>query len=230
MIRIRKSAQRGLTTTEWLTSNHTFSFANFYDPNSLGFQSIKVINEDIVRPHSGFPMHAHKDMEIISYVIEGALQHQDSLGNGSIIQKGEIQKMSAGAGIYHSEFNPSESIALHLLQIWIEPKTKGASPSYQQKNIPLENNQLILIGSPEPAHNSVVIDQNVHLFKAYLEQDHSVKYNPKKAHSLWLQLIKGCVNIQSNMVYAGDGIAITEENEIEIVATETSELLLFDLW
>jgi len=229
MITIRKSSERGHSQIGWLNSFHTFCFADYYDPHFMGFGSLRVINEDIVQPGRGFAKHPHQDMEIITYIVEGALEHKDSLGTGSIIKPGEIQRMSAGTGVAHSEVNPSQTESVHLLQIWLLPETKGLQPSYEQKTISTKTNELILIGSPEGSDQAVVIHQDVELFVSYLKQNHSLAHAFKKGRKGWLQLIKGKIDLNEYTLSAGDGVAITEEEMIEINCLEDAELLLFDL-
>lgn len=229
MITIRKSAHRGNTQTDWLNSLHTFSFADYYDPQFMGFGTLRVINEDTVKPDNGFGAHAHNNMEIVSYVIEGALEHKDSMGTGSIIKPGEIQRMSAGTGVRHSEFNPSKEAPVHFLQIWIIPEKQQQPPSYEQKTIPKEDNKLILIGSPDGGTNTITIHQNVKLFSAHLTKNNSIQYAFEKNRKGWVQLIKGKITLNAESLSAGDGAAITDENTIQIACAEDTELLMFDL-
>lgn len=229
MITIRKAQARGKTQTPWLESYHSFSFGSYYDPQFLGFEILLVINEDRVQPDSGFARHAHSEMEIISYVISGTIAHEDSMGNGSQIKPGEIQRMSAGTGIEHSEYNPSNSELLHFLQIWIRPKEKHLMPSYEQKTIPREENKLILIGSPRQEQQAILIHQDVELFVGYFNESQTIEYPFKTGHSGWLQLIKGKLSLNGQHLSAGDGAAINEEKFIKIHCLEHSEFLLFDL-
>lgn len=229
MITIRKANQRGMTQTDWLQSYHTFSFGEYYDPAFMGFSHLRVINEDSVQPSQGFGAHPHRDMEIISYVIEGALAHQDSMGTGSVIKPGEIQRMSAGTGVTHSEFNHSQQDTVHFLQIWIVPKQKSLKPSYEQKTILKQTNQLILIGSQNPQAGAIMIHQDLELYAAYLTNGFSMQSSFNNKHNLWLQLIKGEVEINEHTMFAGDGAAITNENIIQFKCVQESELLLFVL-
>ena len=190
---------------------------------------VLVINEDTVLPGYGFGAHPHDKLEIISYVIEGALEHKDSMGTGSIIKPGEIQRMSAGTGVRHSEFNHSKTDLLHFLQIWIIPKQTGLKPSYEQKAIAKIDNKLILIGSPDGRDGSVTIHQNVDLYAAYLATNTTVNYNFNQDHQGWLQLIKGKINLNGQTLSAGDGVAIMDERAVQIQSTQDAELLLFDL-
>src|SRR5437868_1932812 len=228
MIYTRKNSDRGLSQTDWLTSFHTFSFADYYDPQFMGFSSLRVINEDTVKPNFGFERHSHKNMEIISYVIEGALEHKDSMGTGSIIRPDEIQKMSAGSGVQHSEFNHSKTEPLHFLQIWIIPETQNIKPDYQQINISKTDNQLILLGSNHEKENVITIHQDVNLYAAYMTSGHEINYPLSSGRVTWLQLIKGQIQLNNHEMSAGDGAAILDEN-IKIHCNKEAEFLLFDL-
>lgn len=229
MIIVRKSADRGNSQIDWLNSYHTFSFANYYDQRYMGFRSLRVINEDTVQPGCGFGKHPHDNMEIISYVVEGSLEHKDSLGTGSVIKPGEIQRMSAGTGVTHSEFNHSKTESLHFLQIWIIPEKRQLQPSYEQKTIPHEKDKLLLIGSHEGSDQAITIHQDVKLFVAYLTESHSIHYQFEKERKGWLQLVKGKIKLNEQSLSAGDGAAITDEEKIDIVCEKNAELLLFDL-
>lgn len=229
MISIRKSIDRGTSKTEWLNSFHTFSFADYYDSKFMGIGNLRVINEDTVQPGMGFGKHPHRDMEIISYVVEGSLAHKDSMGTGSTIKPGEIQLMSAGTGVEHSEYNHSNTNPLHFLQIWIIPETTNLTPHYEQKTISKVENQLILIGSRDSHPNAVTIHQDVELYAAYLTETNSVKHVFKPGHQGWLQLIKGSIELNGAKLSAGDGAAIIDEDTIKIQCLQNAELLLFDL-
>lgn len=229
MIIIRKSSDRGNSRINWLNSYHTFSFADYYDQNFMGFGSLRVINEDTVQPGYGFNKHPHHNMEIISYVIQGSLEHKDSMGTGSVITPGEIQKMSAGTGVEHSEFNHSKTELLHFLQIWIIPEKQQLQPSYEQKTIPQEKNKFLLIGSEKGGEQAISICQDVTLFVAYLTQNNSIQHSFAKERNGWLQLVKGKINLNKQTLSAGDGAAIIDEERIEIICEENAELLLFDL-
>lgn len=229
MITIRRSDDRGESQTDWLTSWHSFSFANYFDPRFMGFGTLRVINEDIVKPGMGFGKHPHNNMEIITYIISGSLEHEDSMGNGSTIKPGEIQRMSAGTGVTHSEFNPSQREKLHLLQIWIKPEKQQITPGYEQKSISKENNKLILIGSNQEHAKSVLIHQDVKLFVAYITANQSVEYQLKSERKGWVQVVKGELSVNQNKLSAGDGAGISEEEHLMITASEDAELLLFDL-
>jgi quercetin 2,3-dioxygenase len=232
MIQIRLSEDRGKANLSWLNSKHTFSFSNYYDPQYMGFSVLRVINEDQINPSQGFHTHSHRDMEIITYIIEGELKHQDSLGHGSIIQHGEIQRMSAGTGISHSEFNASDTDRVHLLQIWILPNQQGLTPSYEQKYFSPHDAQgkLKLVGSPDQKDESITIHQDVNLYVSYLNQGEKVKYPLSITRKAWLQVVKGKINLNNHILSEGDGAGILEEQDIEINSLiDQTEFLLFDL-
>jgi redox-sensitive bicupin YhaK (pirin superfamily) len=232
MITVRSAQARGNANFGWLDSKHTFSFGNYYDPKHMGFSSLRVINEDKVQPGKGFGTHSHRDMEIISYVLEGELEHKDSIGNGSVIRPGDVQRMSAGTGIAHSEFNASNTDLVHFLQIWILPNQAGIEPSYEQKHFDLAEQQgkLRLVASPDGKNNSVTIHQDANLYVASLNKGDRANYNTDKNRSLWIQVARGSVEIDSQSLQVGDGAAIIQETEIEIAATiDNTEILLFDL-
>lgn len=229
MINIRKSSDRGHSQIGWLDSYHTFSFSNYYDPNHMNFGNLRVINEDFIEPAMGFGKHPHQNMEIITYVVKGVLEHKDSMGTGSIIQPGEIQKMSAGTGVEHSEFNHSPDEEVHLLQIWIVPEKQSIPPSYEQKKIIQQKDKLILLGSREGGENVVTIHQDVKLFAAYLIGDHSIQYTYEPRRQGWLQLIKGKIKVNEHALTAGDGAAIIDEALIKVTGVEDAEFLMFDL-
>ena len=229
MIIVRKSADRGKTRTDWLESYHTFSFAEYDDPKHRSFGDLRVINEDFVQAGHGFSLHPHHDMEIITYVVEGEIAHKDSMGNGSSIKPREIQKMSAGSGVRHSEYNNSKHDLLHLLQIWIIPDRPDIVPAYEQKKIPDISNQLILIGSPSGGEHAVQIHQNVNLYVAYLEPKALIEYELKTKNHAWIQIIKGEIKLNDTILSAGDGAAIENENILAIESIAQSEILLFDM-
>jgi quercetin 2,3-dioxygenase len=234
MITIRPAQARGKANFGWLDSKHTFSFGNYYDPQHMGFSSLRVINEDKVEAGKGFGTHSHRDMEIITYVLEGALEHKDSIGNGSIIRPGDVQRMSAGTGIAHSEFNASHIDRVHFLQIWILPDKTGIKPSYEQKHFSVEEKQgkLRLVASPDGKDNSVIIHQDANLYVAALNKGDRVNYSVNNNRSLWLQIVRGSIEINDRLLGASDGAAITQETETEIAIVATSdntEILLFDL-
>jgi quercetin 2,3-dioxygenase len=231
MINIRRSNERGGGNHGWLNTKHTFSFDRYYDPRFMGFRSLRVINEDWVAPGEGFPTHPHRDMEIITYVLEGALEHKDSLGTGSVIQPGDGQRMSAGTGIRHSEFNHSQSDAVHLLQIWILPDKQGHKPGYEQKSFPAveKEGKLRVIASPDGKDGSVTIHQDAKLFVSLLAPGQEVKHELAAGRSAWLQVAKGGVELNGQKLGQGDGAAITEESKLSIKGVENAEVLLFDL-
>jgi len=231
MIKVRKSEDRGAVNLGWLDSRHSFSFGHYYDPNHMGLGPLRVINEDRVQPGNGFDTHGHRDMEIISYVLEGALEHKDSMGTGSIIRPGDVQRMTAGTGVRHSEYNPSDTDPLHFLQIWIVPEKDRLSPNYEQKHFDLSgnNNGLALIGSREGRNGSIVINQDVDLFAAKLIKSGSVTHQVAAGRQIWLQIVRGAVTLNLVGLTEGDGAAISDEKNVKIEATEESEILLFDM-
>lgn len=232
MITIRPSQERGKAHFGWLESKHTFSFGNYYDPNYMGFGHLRVINEDQVQPGKGFGFHSHRDMEIISYVLQGSLEHRDSIGNGSVILPGDVQRMSAGTGIAHSEFNASNTEPVHFLQIWIKPDQTGIEPSYEQKHFSLDEKQgrLKLVASPDGKENSVKIHQDANVYVGVLNQGDCVNHSIRKNRSVWIQIARGSAQTNGQTLQAGDGAAITQEPNIAIAATTNhTEILLFDL-
>ncbi len=231
MITPRRSADRGRTKIDWLDSRHTFSFGDYYDPGQMGFRGLRVINEDRVRPGAGFPTHGHRDMEIITYILEGALEHKDSTGTGSIIRPGEAQRMSAGEGITHSEFNHSKTGPVHFLQIWITPSTRGIAPGYEQRTIDdaKARGGFATVGSPDGRDQSVKIHQDAVLWVAKLERGQTVGTNLKKGRHGWVQVARGEVAVNGVTLAEGDGAAISDEEKVTIVANSPAEVLLFDL-
>ncbi|HYA26256.1 MAG TPA: pirin family protein [Terriglobales bacterium] len=231
MISIRPGNERGGGDYGWLDTRYTFSFDQYYDPNFMGFRSLRVINEDVVAPGGGFPTHPHRDMEIITYVLEGALEHRDSLGTGSVIRPGDGQRMSAGRGIRHSEANPSTTDPVHLLQIWILPDRRGYEPSYEQKAFPEQEKRgkLRLIASPDGADGSVTIHQDARLYITLLASGQEVTHTLAKGRYAWLQVANGAVELNGKLLRQGDGAAAEHEEKLEIKATEDAEILLFDL-
>lgn len=229
MLHLRYAKERGRSINTWLDSYHSFSFADYFDPAFMGFCSLRVINEDYIKGGAGFGRHPHKNMEIITYVVEGAIAHQDSLGTGSIIRPGEIQRMRAGTGIMHSEFNHSDTEPLHLLQIWILPDTQNLKPSYEQKTIQRARNAFILIGAPEGNQDRVHIHQDVFLYAAYLDKDLTLSYSFQPGRSGWLQLIKGALSVNNEYLTAGDGLRIEDEQAIVLTCMEDAECLFFDM-
>ena len=222
---------RGHAQIGWLDSYHTFSFGSFYDPNRMGFRSLRVINDDRIAPGAGFPTHSHRDMEILTYVLEGAVEHKDSLGTGSVIRPGDAQIMSAGTGISHSEFNPSPTEPLHLLQIWILPDEERLTPRYEQKAFPLEEKRgkLRLIAAKDGRDGAVTIHQDVDLYTSVLESGDVVNYQVKPGRYAWLQIAQGIVNLNGEELRAGDGVQINGEEQLEISTNIGGEILLFDL-
>ncbi|HEX9406696.1 MAG TPA: pirin family protein [Thermoanaerobaculia bacterium] len=230
MIRIRKAEERGHFDHGWLDTYHTFSFADYYDPEFMGFRSLRVINEDRVTPGRGFGTHSHRDMEIITYVLEGELQHRDSMGSGSTIRPGEVQRMSAGTGVLHSEVNPSRSEAVHLLQIWILPERRGIQPEYEQKTFPAEErkDKLCLVASRDGEDGSLEIHQDAKLFAATLTDLKPVTYHLPEGRYAWLQVARGTVDMNGQPLRAGDGAAVEDERTITLRGND-AEVLLFDL-
>lgn len=231
MLTLRKANERGHANHGWLDTHHSFSFAHYYDPQHMGFQTLRVINEDKIQPGMGFGTHSHRDMEIITYVISGALAHKDSIGTSSVINAGEVQIMSAGTGISHSEFNATQTDWVHLLQIWIVPDKRGIAPRYDQKLFTTEDKQgqLKLIVSPDGREDSILIHQDVDLYATMLTAGEKVKHFLKPQRHAWIQIVKGSGLINGNPVTAGDGIAISEDEQIMIESQDETELLLFDL-
>ena len=231
MISIRKSNERGGGDYGWLNTRHSFSFDRYYDPRFMGFRSLRVINEDFVAPGEGFPTHPHRDMEIITYVLEGALEHKDSLGTGSVILPGDGQRMSAGTGIRHSEFNHSYREQVHLLQIWITPDQQGHEPGYEQKSFPAEEKQgkLRLIASPSGKNGSVTIHQDAKLYVSLLKPGEEVQHEFGNGRHAWLQVAKGAVELNGQKLEQGDGAAVSDEQQLSIKGADNAEVLLFDL-
>jgi quercetin 2,3-dioxygenase len=232
MITIRPSSARGAANFGWLDTCHTFSFGHYYDPNHMGFGPLRVINEDKISPSQGFGTHGHKDMEIVTYVLAGALEHKDSIGNGSIMRPGDVQRMSAGTGIFHSEFNASREDPVHLLQIWLLPETPGIEPSYEQIYIAPEQKQgqLRLIGSRDGRSGSVTIHQDVSLYATALADGETVVQTFAPGRIAWVQVARGAVNLNGQALTAGDGAAIQDLEQLTLVGTAVdSEVLLFDM-
>lgn len=233
MIQVRRAKERGHANHGWLDTYHTFSFADYYDPRFMGFRSLRVINEDWVKPGYGFPTHPHRDMEIITYVLEGSLEHKDSMGTGSVIRPGEVQKMSAGTGVRHSEFNHSDKEPVHLYQIWIMPEKEGIKPMYEQKTIPAEERtgKLRLIASPNGNGNGAVkLYQNAELFTTELGAGESVEHQLAPGRYAWVQVARGSVFLNGQELKAGDGAAVAQETALQLAAgKDGAEALLFDL-
>lgn len=230
MISIRKSTDRGKADFGWLSSHHTFSFGQYHDPHFMGFKDLRVINEDIVKPGAGFSEHAHADMEIISYVLDGALAHKDSLGTGSTILPGDVQRMSAGSGIRHSEFNASKQDPVHFLQIWVLPDQKGIAPSYEQKTFGDERNgRLRLVASKDGREGSLTIHQDTDLYASILTSGDSVTHRFASARHGWLQVARGEIQANGQTLSAGDGASISKLEDLTLKALSDAEFLLFDL-
>ena len=231
MIQIRRAAERGKTKTSWLNSNHTFSFGQYYNPRHLGFRDLLVINEDFVAPAQGFGTHGHEDMEILSFVIDGELEHRDSTGAHGIIRPNELQRMSAGTGVRHSEFNPSPTKEVHFLQIWIRPERNGLKPEYEQRAFPedAKRGRFQQIASQEGANGSVTIHQNVGLYDALLKAGDVVTHSFDMNRHGWLHVVKGAATLNGQTLGTSDGAALSGETSVNIQATQDSEILLFDL-
>jgi len=231
MITIRKANQRGHADHGWLNTWHTFSFADYYDPAQMGYSSLRVINDDRVAPGGGFPTHGHRDMEIVTYVLSGALEHQDSMGNGTVIRPGEVQRMSAGSGIRHSEFNASASDEVHLLQIWIEPARSGITPSYEQTVFDTAEKlgRLRLIASPDGSDGSVTIHQDAKLYAALLDPEHPAEHVLPPGRRAYLHVARGAATLNGRELAAGDGARIEGESGLRLESGSSAEILLFDL-
>lgn len=229
MIRIHDRDIRGKTKTGWLDSNHTFSFGHFYDPSRMGFKSLRVINDDRVIPGAGFDTHAHKDMEIITYVLDGTLAHKDSLGTGSTIRPGEVQRMSAGNGIQHSEFNASNDNSVHFLQIWILPEERGIEPSYEQKIVKAQRGGFTLIGDRHGTDGGITIHQDVRMLVAHLAEGDEASYSFETGRSGFLHVARGQIFLNDEKLKEGDGAEIVDVASITLRADADSEILLFDL-
>lgn len=231
MIVFRDRMARGESRTGWLDSRHTFSFADYHDPAQMGFRALRVINEDRVIPGAGFPPHGHRDMEILTYVLEGALAHKDSLGNGAVIRPGELQRMSAGTGIVHSEFNASSTEPVHFLQIWIIPDRVGLAPSYEQKAFPAaeQRGRLRLVAAPDGRDGALTVHQDARLYLASLAAGERIAHEVAAEHGLWLQLARGIVALDGTEMREGDGAAIEGEGGIDVQAETDAEFLLFEL-
>ena len=231
MITLRQARERGHARHAWLESYHTFSFADYYDPRHMGFRALRVINEDRVQPGRGFGTHPHRDMEIISYVLEGALEHRDSLGTGSVITPGEVQRMSAGTGVTHSEFNSSRSELVHFLQIWILPERAGLPPGYEQRAFPAgeKRGKFRLVASRDGREGSVTIHQAVDLYTSVFAPGEAVTHRLTPGRSAWVQVARGAVTLNDTALSAGDGAAVSEEPLLTVTAKDQAEVLLFDL-
>jgi quercetin 2,3-dioxygenase len=227
---IRKATERGHAEHGWLSSYHSFSFADYYDPKWMGFRSLRVINDDLVMPGMGFGTHPHRDMEIITYVLSGALAHKDSMGNGRVIKPGELQYMAAGAGVQHSEFNPSKDEAVHFLQIWIRPDRKGLKPQYAEKSLAsAPKGQLNLVASKSGSAGSLAINQDADLYVAKLDPGNKVRHSLRSGRHAWVHIAEGEVELNGETLKTGDAAALSAEPELAIVGAKPSQVLLFDL-
>jgi redox-sensitive bicupin YhaK (pirin superfamily) len=231
MLKKRTSSERGHGQHGWLDTYHTFSFNDYHDPDYMGFQVLRVMNEDRVQPGQGFGTHGHRDMEIITYVLEGALAHKDSLGSGEVLRPGEFQRMTAGTGIRHSEFNASQNEQVHFYQIWIIPRQRGLPPSYEQRAFAPEERQdrLRLVASPDGREGSLTIQQDVEIYLSTLAEKVQVAHQLKSGRYAWLQVLRGAVLVNDLELVTGDGVAVAEETELLVRATKPSEIMLFDL-
>ena len=231
MIELRKSTERGHANHGWLDSFHSFSFADYYDPRHMGFASLRVINEDVVQPGQGFGTHGHRDMEIITYILEGALEHKDSMGNGSVIRPGDVQRMSAGTGVRHSEFNASRDELVHLLQIWIEPEVAGIAPGYEEKHFDAtsKRGRLRLIASRDGREDSVTIHQDAAVYAALLDGAERATHALAAGRQAYVHVARGSVTVNGRALSAGDAVKISGEPTIEFASGKAAEVLLFDL-
>ena len=231
MIHLRPSAERGYADHGWLRARHSFSFADYHDPDQMGWGVLRVINEDRVAPGMGFGTHGHRDMEIVTYILSGALEHKDSLGHGGVIRRGEVQRMSAGKGIMHSEFNPLPDEETHLLQIWIEPAQRGTRASYEQQALPIEEmrGRWRLVASPDGAAGSTTIGQDARLWATVLAPGATAEYRLDAGRLAYVQVVSGQLSINGQGLAAGDGAKIADETQLDFLASEETEILLFDL-
>jgi len=231
MLKLRKSKERGYANHGWLESFHSFSFADFYDPEHMGWGPLRVINEDFIEAGKGFDTHPHRDMEIITYVIEGALEHKDSMGNLSRIEKGDVQRMTAGSGVQHSEYSANKVGKTHMIQIWIKPLEMGLRPSYEQKAFSdeLKKDRLLLIASKEGRESSIKINQEADLYASKLSKESILDFVARPQRHIWLQLINGALTVNGIALGAGDALGIVEEDKIKLTASKDSEFILFDL-
>lgn len=231
MIEIRHAEERGKVNLGWLESNHSFSFGHYHDPAHMGFGPLRVINEDRVEPGQGFPTHGHENMEIISYVLDGALEHKDSIGTGSVIRPGDIQRMSAGTGIRHSEFNASVEEPVHFLQIWVVPAETGIAPGYEQKSFTAaeRTGALRLVASGDARDGSIRIHQDVDLYAAVLAEKDEAGMELRDGRKAWVQLARGTATVNGKQLYPGDGAALTGESAVRLKATSDAEVLVFDM-
>jgi redox-sensitive bicupin YhaK (pirin superfamily) len=231
MLSLRKSSDRGHFDHGWLNTYHTFSFSDYYDPQQMGFRSLRVMNEDRVAPGSGFGMHGHRDMEIVTYVLSGALQHKDSLGHGEVLRPGELQHMTAGTGIRHSEFNPSATEPVHLYQIWLLPRAAGLTPRYSQKAFDAagRSGRWQLVASPDGADGSLRIEQDARIYLAVPAERQNLTFDISNGRHAWLQVLRGSVHINGTPLEAGDGVALTQEPQLTLTNPVSAELMVFEL-
>jgi redox-sensitive bicupin YhaK (pirin superfamily) len=231
MIQIRRSKERGKADLGWLDSRHTFSFGEYYDPEHMGFRNLRVINEDRVRPGAGFGTHGHRDMEIVSYVLSGSLAHKDSMGNGSVLTEGDVQRMTAGTGVQHSEMNPSLDDPAHFLQIWIVPEREGLEPGYEETNFSTDDKRghLRLIASGSSDNGAIKIHQDVDIYATVLDPGRSASLALRPGRHAWVQVIRGEVSVNGQELATGDAAALSEERAVELTAKSDAEILLFDL-
>lgn len=231
MMNVRRATERGHANHGWLDTYHTFSFADYRDPRHMGFRSLRVMNEDFIAPGHGFGEHPHHDMEIVTYVLDGALAHRDSMGNVEVLKAGEFQRMSAGTGITHSEFNPSEDQAVHLYQIWLFPERKRIEPSYEQKQFAAAErlNRLRLVASSDAAQESLLIHQDARIYLSSLDAGHRLEHDLAEDRHAWLQVLRGSVTVNGITLQTADGLAVSQTTRLTIVAADSAEIMLFDL-
>ncbi len=231
MIKIRKAEDRGHADHGWLNTYHTFSFGSYQDPEQMGFRSLRVMNEDQVQSGQGFGTHGHRDMEIVSYVLEGALEHNDSMGNGSILTPGTFQRMTAGSGVQHSEFNHSKTDLMHFYQIWILPEKEGLAPGYEERVFTMDQkrNQLCLVASRQGENNSLLIHQDISIYLSSLEEGKVLNYLIEPGRHVWMQILSGNIRVNNHTIETSDGLAVSDESELKISAEQSSEFMLFDL-
>jgi hypothetical protein len=231
MMQLRAANERGHAEHGWLSTYHSFSFADYYDPLHMGISNLRVINDDRIVPGGGFPTHGHRDMEIVTYVLSGALEHKDSMGNGSVIRPGDVQRMSAGTGVRHSEFNASDSEPVHLLQIWLLPNRQGVEPGYAQRHFPAARRRAVLrlLVSPDGREDSLSARQDALLYGSLLEPGESVDYSLAEHRTAYVQLAKGSAKVNGSILHGGDGLRIEQETQLRLEGLDSAELLLFDL-
>jgi redox-sensitive bicupin YhaK (pirin superfamily) len=231
MLEIRRASERGRSQFNWLNSKHTFSFAGYYDPEFMGHGPLRVINDDQVAPGGGFATHPHQDMEIVSYVLEGALEHRDSMGNGSVIRPGDVQRMSAGTGVTHSEYNHSKNEPVHFLQIWFLPEQRGLQPGYEQKQFGEGDKRgtLRLVASRGGVDGSVSLNQDVNMYAGFFDGDESANFTARAGRSVWIHVARGQLQVSGELLQAGDGASVTEAGDLEFSAGQEAEVLVFDM-